>query len=72
MDPDFITIGTARERLGVSKPKMAQLIRDGLFPVYVNPLDRREKLVRWADVEAGLRRPVELQPRTDAMGKAAA
>ncbi len=72
MDPELITIGEARERLGVSKPKMAQLVKAGLFPVYINPLDRREKLVRWADIEEGLRRPMRLQPEPAEMGKAAA
>lgn len=72
MDPELITVGTARERLGVSKPKMAQLIRSGLFPVYVNPLDGREKLVRWAEVEEGLRKPIRLEPRDSTRGKAVA
>ena len=63
MDPELIPIGVARARLGVSKPKMAQLIKADLFPVYINPLDRREKLVRWSEVEEGLRRPQLLTPR---------
>jgi hypothetical protein len=38
--------------LGISKPKMAQLIRDGVLATVTSPLDRRVKLVRVADVEA--------------------
>jgi len=72
MDPELITVGAARERLGVSKPKMAQLIKSGLFPVYVNPLDRREKLVRWAEIEEGLRKPIRLEPQEHEKGKAVA
>lgn len=52
MPDEYMTVGEARERLGVSKPKMAQLIRDGLLPAMESPLDKRVKLVRAADVEA--------------------
>jgi|GEM_PF-1153815 len=72
MDSDLITVGAARERLGVSRPKMARLIREGLFPVYINPLDRREKLVRWAEVEEGLRKPIRLESQEQVRGKAVA
>ena len=72
MDDKLMTLGAARDRLGVSKPKMAQLVRDGVFPVYINPLDRREKLVRWDEVEAGLREPRRLFPSQAQVGKAAA
>jgi hypothetical protein len=73
MDPELIPLREVRERLGVSKVKMAQLVRDGLFPVYENPLDGREKLARWADVEAALGRPRPIRRNQDATeGKAAA
>jgi excisionase family DNA binding protein len=52
MAGEHITVGEARERLGISKPKMAQLIRDGVLATVTSPLDRRVKLVRVADVEA--------------------
>jgi hypothetical protein len=47
----YITVGQAREMLGISAPKMAQLIKDGVLPVRVDALDKRVKLVRLADVE---------------------
>lgn len=52
MDGELLTVGEARARLGVSKPKMAQLIREGILATTDSPLDRRVKLVRLADVEA--------------------
>lgn len=49
---EYITVGEARARLGVSGPKMAQLIREGVLTTAGSPLDKRVKLVRVADVEA--------------------
>lgn len=51
MADEYMTVGEARERLGISKPKMAQLIRDGILMTVTSPLDRRVKLVRVVDVE---------------------
>lgn len=42
---DLITIGEARELLGVSAGKMTQLIRDKDLPHFLSTLDRRVKLV---------------------------
>jgi hypothetical protein len=52
MANEYVTVGRARERLGISKPKMAQLIRDGVLATVTSPLDKRVKLVRVADIEA--------------------
>ena len=53
MNPtDLITTSEARQLLGVSGVKMAQLIREGIIPHFPNPLDRREKLVSRAQVES--------------------
>jgi hypothetical protein len=52
---ELITATQARQLLGVSKPKLAQLIREGVLPVVTSPLDKRVKLVRASDVEALLR-----------------
>jgi hypothetical protein len=41
----------AAARLGVSHTKMWRLVRDGALPVYPNPLDRRQKLVRVEDLQ---------------------
>ena len=51
-----IPLTEARARLGVSKPTMSRLLRDGHFTLYENPLDKRQKLVDKEEVEA-LRQP---------------
>jgi hypothetical protein len=51
-EAQLMTIGAAREILGVSKKKMAALIADGDLATESDPLDKRVKLVRRADVEA--------------------
>ena len=51
----LITLGEARERLGVSKVTMARLVKEGRFTVYDNPLDRREKLVEEREVLEAVR-----------------
>jgi predicted site-specific integrase-resolvase len=52
---DLITLTVARNILGVSRTKIWRLVREGTLTVYVNPLDRREKLVRRSQVEALLK-----------------
>lgn len=51
MREEWITIAEARLRLGISKVKMAQLVREGKMETRDNTLDKRSKLVRRADVE---------------------
>lgn len=63
----LITVGEARERLGVSNHTVARLVREGKLITYPNPLDKRQKLVDAAEV-AALRPPLE----DDEEGKAAA
>src|SRR5437588_8405260 len=46
-----VTMREAAGLLGVSHAKMWQLVKDGLLPTEPNPLDRREKLIRVADIE---------------------
>lgn len=73
MEQELIPLRVARERLGVSKMKMAELVRANLFPIYANPLDKREKLVNWAEVEAALKQPRPLPHAGEGhLGKAAA
>ncbi len=60
--PELITVSEARERLGVSRVTMARLLREGRFTVYVNPLDRREKLIDVAELEEARRpRPASVE-----------
>ena len=66
-EPNLITVGEARERLGVSNHTIARLVREGRLTVFYDALDRRKKLVDAAEVER-LRRPQPGVPE----GKAAA
>jgi excisionase family DNA binding protein len=49
---DLITAAEARVLLGVSRVKIAQLLKRGDLRCYSNPLDGREKLISRAEVEA--------------------
>ncbi|MEW6207518.1 MAG: hypothetical protein AB1631_04070 [Acidobacteriota bacterium] len=49
---DLITVSEGRRLLGVSQAKMAYLIRDGSIRYFVNPLDKRVKLLSKAEVLA--------------------
>jgi excisionase family DNA binding protein len=46
----WMTTTEATGYLGVSSKTMARLIRDGVVKTHDHPLDRRKKLVRFADV----------------------
>lgn len=49
---DLITAAEARALLGVSRVKIAQLLKRGHLRCFSNPLDGREKLISRAEVEA--------------------
>lgn len=51
-ESEFISVAEAREILGVSATRMAEMLREGELTAETNPLDRRGKLVKRADVEA--------------------
>ncbi len=53
MAEEVMTVGEAQRRLGVSKKKIAQIIKDGVLEVVgTDPLDKRIKLVKRSEVEA--------------------
>jgi hypothetical protein len=58
---EYVTLGEATEILGVSRFKTWQLVREGVLPTFVSPLDRRQKLVRREDL-GQLRHPVPSEP----------
>lgn len=60
----YITVGEARELLGVSEPKIAAMIKAGELPWVPNPLDKRSKLLDRAAVEqlATMRQPSKSVP----------
>jgi predicted DNA-binding transcriptional regulator AlpA len=61
----------AAAMLGVSHAKMWQLVKDGVLLAETNPLDRREKLIRLADVEhLRARRPRGARPWPRTIGAA--
>ena len=47
----LIKVSEAQRLLGVSKKKMASLIAEGTISYESDPLDKRVKLVKMADVE---------------------
>jgi predicted DNA-binding transcriptional regulator AlpA len=49
---DLITVTEARRLLGVSHTKMSQLIKQGVFRHFPNPLDGRVKLISKQEVLA--------------------
>ena len=54
----WITTTQATAYLGVSTKTMSRLIRDGVIKTHDHPLDKRKKLVRFADL-------AELKARVD-------
>lgn len=52
----YLTAAQAQGELGVSKVKMAELLRTGVLPHAVNPLNRRMKLIPAVAVEELKRR----------------
>jgi hypothetical protein len=55
-ESELISVAEAQRILGISKTRMAQVIREGLLVAEQNPLDRRGKLLRRDEVEALARR----------------
>lgn len=47
---EWMTTTEATIYLGISSKTMTRLIREGLIKTHNHPLDRRKKLVRFADV----------------------
>ena len=65
--PKLITAAEAQARLGITKVKMARLLKEGHFTIYTNPLDRRQKLIDEAELEEAVR-PAPIVPRRRAAG----
>ena len=56
MEAEYITVGEAQKRLGVSRDKMSRLMSDGELSFKINPIDKRKKYVLVSDVDALLQR----------------
>jgi len=50
--PVYVSVAEAREMLGVSEPHMARLLKEGVLVWERNPVDRRGKIIKLADVES--------------------
>lgn len=71
---EFLTVEQARRELGFTKNMMARAIKPvaeggaGLLTFTYNPLDRRVKMIRRADVAAlKASRPYALRPKASAV-----
>jgi excisionase family DNA binding protein len=49
---EYISVAEAREILGVSKTRIAEMVKRGELTSEPNPVDRRGKLLRRDEVEA--------------------
>jgi len=59
---EFLTLGEAARRIGLSGPAMRRRVHAGDLAVYSNPVDGRERLIRLADLAAYLE-PKPTAPR---------
>jgi len=66
MDSEYILVKVAIEMLKISRTKMADLLESGDLPYRVDPLNKRAKYVRRADVERIKRESEELQSKAAA------
>jgi len=67
----LIPLNEAAKRLNISRVTLSKRVRDGLFTVYENPRDQREKLLDAAEVEGAIE-PKIISFRRNIEGKAAA
>ena len=51
MQGQFVRLGEAAERLGVSGPALRRRIAGGELATYADPRDKRSKLIRIVDLE---------------------
>ncbi len=52
----YLPLMEAARYLGVSRVKLAQLVRDGVLPYTTSPIDKRVKLFKKSDLDAFKRR----------------
>jgi len=60
---DFLTLTEAATYLGVSRQTLWRRIRDGVLPVHVSEINRRERLVKRTDVDR-INTPQTIEPTT--------
>lgn len=59
MDSEYMTIGEAAAALGVSTTTIWRRVRAGELEVFRSQADRRQRLIRRADIEAMMRPQLE-------------
>ncbi len=70
MPGQFVTIGEAQRRVGLSSPTFRDRVRRGEIVVFSNPRDRRSRLVAVDDLEKLLTpRPIPAHERNDIRGQ---
>ena len=63
---EYVTVAEARDMLGVTKRRIAEMIEDGTLPSEPNPFDKRSKLIKRSDVEELLRKRPGKKPLPEA------
>ena len=51
MPDEYMTLGEAREYLGISRVNIARLVKNGTLKASENPLDTRSKLVKRTELD---------------------
>lgn len=64
MPEDLITFKEAQTYLGISKAKMWRLAKEGSLTIYIDPLDKRKRLVSKTEIEK-LKHPQKLEKERD-------
>jgi excisionase family DNA binding protein len=63
---DFLTLTDAARYLGVSRQTLWRRIREGVIPVHVSEFNRRERLVKRADLDrVRTPRTIEITTKTE-------
>ena len=57
MDVEFLALMDAAKYLGISRVKLAQLVKEGVIPHTTSPFDKRVKLFRREDLDNLSRAP---------------
>lgn len=60
---DFLTLTEAARYLGVSRQTLWRRIREGVLPVHASEINRRERLVKRANLDR-IRAPRTIEPTT--------
>jgi predicted DNA-binding transcriptional regulator AlpA len=54
---EMISFGEAQKRLGISRITLWRRVKDLGLTVYVDPFNRRQRLLSWAEIQAARQQP---------------